>query len=194
MAETITTLNYEEIKQDNYFAHKVLDFKGTKIRVYQYIMARDILDLINSVLQKSRENGYFSPFKVDMYTHLNLVYLATDIVFSDEDRADEVALYDQLESSGLMQQIIGLLPEKMYNNILSFVDEEVKKIEAYNKTSAAVISALIEDLPKNAEAAKKIVESFDPEKYAAVINFAEAANGGRDIKTNEPKKPIVIKK
>ena len=194
MAETITTLNYEEIKQDNYFAHKVLDFKGTKIRVYQYIMARDILDLINSVLQKSRENGYFSPFKVDMYTHLNLVYLATDIVFSDEDRADEVALYDQLESSGLMQQIIGLLPEKMYNNILSFVDEEVKKIEAYNKTSAAVISALIEDLPKNAEAAKKIVESFDPEKYAAVINFAEAANWGRDIKTNEPKKPIVIKK
>ena len=194
MAETITTLNYEEIKQDNYFAHKILDFKGTKIRVYQYIMARDILDLINSVLQKSRENGYFSPFKVDMYTHLNLVYLATDIVFSDEDRADEVALYDQLESSGLMQQIIGLLPEKMYNNILSFVDEEVKKIEAYNKTSAAVISALIEDLPKNAEAAKKIVESFDPEKYAAVINFAEAANGGRDIKTNEPKKPIVIKK
>jgi hypothetical protein len=157
-------------------------------------MARDILDLINSVLQKSRENGYFSPFKVDMYTHLNLVYLATDIVFSDEDRADEVALYDQLESSGLMQQIIGLLPEKMYNNILSFVDEEVKKIEAYNKTSAAVISALIEDLPKNAEAAKKIVESFDPEKYAAVINFAEAANGGRDIKTNKPKKPIVIKK
>lgn len=194
MAETVTTLNYEEIKQDNYFAHKILDFKGTKIRVYQYIMARDILDLINSVLQKSRENGYFSPFKVDMYTHLNLVYLATDIVFSDEDRADEVALYDQLESSGLMQQIIGLLPEKMYNNILSFVDEEVKKIEAYNKTSAAVISALIEDLPKNAEAAKKIVESFDPEKYAAVINFAEAANGGRDIKTNEPKKPIVIKK
>ena len=157
MAETVTTLNYEEIKQDNYFAHKVLDFKGTKIRVYQYIMARDILDLINSVLQKSRENGYFSPFKVDMYTHLNLVYLATDIVFSDEDRADEVALYDQLESSGLMQQIIGLLPEKMYNNILSFVDEEVKKItEAIDKLGIMVEGDLRREIAMNIKTLQEI--------------------------------------
>lgn len=190
----VEILKYEQIKKDNYFAYKTLDFNGIKIRVYQYIMAQDILDLINSVLQKSAENGYYSPFKVDMYTHLNLIYLASDIVFSPEDREDEVALYDQLESSGLMQQIIGLIPEKVYESILNFVDETVKKIEAYNKTTAAVVNALISDLPKNAEAAKQIVDSFDPEKYAAVINFAQAANGNRDIKTNEPKKPIIIKK
>ena len=190
----VEILKYEQIKQDDYFAYKILDFKGIKIRVYQYIMAQDILDLISSVLQKSAEDGYFSPFKVDMYTHLNLVYLASDIVFSPEDREDETALYDQLESSGLMQQIIALIPEKVYNSILTFVDETVKKIEAYNKTTAAVLNMLIQDLPKSAEAAKQIVDNFDPEKYAAVLNFAEAANGNRDIVTNEPKKPIIIKK
>jgi hypothetical protein len=154
-------------------------------------MAQDMLDLINSVLQKSRENGYFSPFKVDLYTHLNIVYLMTDIVFDADDRADELALYDQLESSGLMQEIINLIPSTYYQTILSFVEETIERIQEYSKTTAAVINTIIEDMPKNAEAAMNFVNQFDPEKFEAVKKFAEAANGNRDIKTN---KPVIIKK
>ena len=52
----------------------------------------------------------------------------------------------------------------------------------YNTTAAAVIRSLITDLPKQAEAANKIIENFDKEKFQAVIDFAQAANGGRPIK------------
>ena len=199
----VEILKYEQIKSDNYFAHKVLDYKGIKIRVYEYITAQDMLDLINSVLQKSREDGYFSPFKVDVYTHLNIIYLATDIVFNDEDRADELALYDQLESSGLMQAVINLIPKERYQAILSFVEETIERIQEYNKTTAAVLNAIVNDLPRNAEAAMNFVNNFDPSKYEAVKKFAEAANGGRNIITNETvenasvkpaKKTVVIKK
>jgi hypothetical protein len=51
----------------------------------------------------------------------------------------------------------------------------------YNTTTAAVISKFIDDLPANAEAAKKIVDNFDQTKYKAVIDFAQAANGGRTL-------------
>jgi hypothetical protein len=50
----------------------------------------------------------------------------------------------------------------------------------------ATINKLINDLPKNAEAAAKIVENFDPQKYKEVVDFARYANGGRDINTNLP--------
>lgn len=202
MSETIEILNYKDIKVEK-SKYKIINFNGVDIKVYQYIMAQDMLDLINSVLQKSRENGYFSPFKVDLYTHLNIVYLVTDIVFSQEDREDELALYDQLESSGLMQMIINALPANYYQSILSFVEETINRIQDYNKTTAAVLNALIQDLPQNAEAAMNFVNSFDPNKYEAVKKFAEAANGGRNISTNLPvpapvepvkKKPIIIKK
>ena len=202
MSETIEILNYKDIKVEK-SKYKTINFNGIDIKVYQYIMAQDMLDLINSVLQKSKENGYFSPFKVDLYTHLNIVYLVTDITFSQEDREDELALYDQLESSGLMQMIINALPANYYQSILSFVEETINRIQDYNKTTAAVLNALIQDLPQNAEAAMNFVNSFDPNKYEAVKKFAEAANGGRNISTNLPvpapvesvkKKPIIIKK
>lgn len=202
MSETIEILNYKDIKVEK-SKYKTINFNGIDIKVYQYIMAQDMLDLINSVLQKSKESGYFSPFKVDLYTHLNIVYLVTDITFSQEDREDELALYDQLESSGLMQMIINALPANYYQSILSFVEETINRIQDYNKTTAAVLNALIQDLPKNAEAAMNFVNSFDPNKYEAVKKFAEAANGGRNISTNLPvhasvepvkKKPIIIKK
>ena len=56
----------------------------------------------------------------------------------------------------------------------------------YKNTAAAVLTRIIQDLPKNAAAAKEIMDSFDPEKYKQVSDFAAAANGGRNILTNMP--------
>jgi hypothetical protein len=53
----------------------------------------------------------------------------------------------------------------------------------YKNTAAAVLSGIVQDLPKNAAAAKEIMDSFDPNKYQQVIDFATAANGGRNINT-----------
>ena len=61
--------------------------------------------------------------------------------------------------------------------------EEISDLNMrYNNTAAGVIRKLVDDLPANAEAVQEIVDKFDPEKYQAVIDFAKAANGGREIK------------
>jgi len=56
----------------------------------------------------------------------------------------------------------------------------------YTLSAGGIINRFIDDLPANAEAAAKIVNEFDPQKYQAVIDFANAANGGRNFKTNLP--------
>ena len=58
------------------------------------------------------------------------------------------------------------------------------KLEELENRATAFLTKVIQDLPKNAEAAAKIVDEFDPEKFQQVIDFATAANGGRPIGSN----------
>ena len=48
-----------------------------------------------------------------------------------------------------------------------------------------MLQSVIQDLPKNAQMAADIVNNFDKSKYQAVVDFATAANGGRNIETNQ---------
>jgi hypothetical protein len=68
-----------------------------------------------------------------------------------------------------------------YNNLLNLINQKIENELKYNTTTAAILNQLITDLPKNAEAAKNIVDNFDPDKYKAVIDFAYSANGNRPI-------------
>ena len=74
--------------------------------------------------------------------------------------------------------------EDELEKLLSWLDQTVKMTMKYKNTAGAVIQSIIQDLPKNAEAAADIVKNFDPSQYQAVIDFATAANGGRNINTN----------
>ena len=61
---------------------------------------------------------------------------------------------------------------------LEFTEEEKKEISEkkseYSNSFAGVLTSLIADLPKQAEAMKNIFEDFDPEKYQAVMGLAKA--------------------
>ena len=81
-----------------------------------------------------------------------------------------------------MDTILSAIPETEYNFLYNSINKYMTDDLKYNTTAAAVIRSLITDLPKQAEAANKIIENFDKEKFQAVIDFAQAANGGRPTK------------
>jgi hypothetical protein len=56
-----------------------------------------------------------------------------------------------------------------------------EEIINYKHSVSSLIQSFINDLPKQAEAMKDIMDNFNPEKYQEVINFAKAANGRREI-------------
>lgn len=155
--------------------------ENTDIEVLQYLPIEDKLDLIEVTLQKAREDRLYNPMKVDMFFHLNIIYLYTNITFTEKQREDEYKLYDILQTNGIIDQVINAMNENEYNLLLTKINEKMSDELTYNTTTAAVISKFIDDLPTNAEAAKKIVDNFDQTKYKAVIDFAQAANGGRAL-------------
>ena len=95
-------------------------------------------------------------------------------------------MFDILESNDVIDKVIAAMPSEEYEALKSYLSETIYNILNYRTTAAAVLQSVIQDLPKNAAAAKEIVDSFDPNQYKAVIDFATAANGGRNIKTNAP--------
>lgn len=156
-------------------------FKDTEIEVLQYLPIDDKYSLISITLQKAQEENTYSPVLLDMFFHLHLVYLYTNITFTDKQREDEAKLYDILKSNGLMDEIIKAIPEVEYNMLYNYLEEESRNRTKAKRSAVGLIQSIINDLPTQAQAAMDIVNNFDKEKYQNVIDFAKAANGGRDI-------------
>ena len=174
-------VSYTNLKLKTKEEIKEFDFNGSKIEVLQYLPLQDKIDLIDITCQKAREDRLYSPIKIDAYFHLHLVYLYTNLTFTEKQREDEYKLYDCLMSNGLIDGVLMNMNKKEYESLLNLLNQKIEDELKYNTTAAAILNQLITDLPKNAEAAKKIMDEFDPKKYQAVVDFATAANGGRSI-------------
>ena len=161
---------------------KSVDYNGNAIEVLQYLPVDDKYSLINITLQKAKEGNIYNPLKKDMYFHLNLVYMYSSLTFTDKQREDESKLYDTLVSNGLMDLIIEAIPESEYTILYSYLDEQEELMLTYKNTFSGAVSEIIENLPLRAEEMQTIVNTFDPEKFQNVLDFAKAANGGREIK------------
>lgn len=160
--------------------HK-FEWNGNEIEVLDYLPIEDKYDLIMITLQKSLEDGYYNPIKIDEFFHLHLIYMYTNINFTEKQKEDEHKLYDSLKSNGLIDAFIEQMNEFDYSELFNMLDDTKNELINYKHSASALIQSMIMDLPKQAEAAKQIVDSFDAEKYQNVINFAKAANGGREI-------------
>ena len=181
-------VSYANMKLKVNTSVKTFDFKGQKIEVLQYLPAQDKYDLLMITLQKSLEDGMYNEFKLNLYFELNLVYMYTNISFTEKQREDEFKLYDTLKSNNFFEQFFKVINEDEYTELFEQLNA-IKNASFTNKMSVgAVINHLINDLPTNAEAAAKIVDNFDPNQYKAVVDFARYANGGRDINNNLPVK------
>ena len=152
-----------------------------EIQVAQYLPFEDKYALVMIALQNAEEDDIYNPIKLDMYFNLYLVFMYSNITFTDKQKEDPTKLYDLLESNGIIDGIISLIPDKEYEELQSYVEEVMKRKLEARKSVGAIINRFITDLPKQAEAMQKILDNFNPEQYQNVIDFAKAANGGRDI-------------
>ena len=171
-----------KLKTDN--SVNTFDFQGHEIEVLRYLPVEDKYDLVMITLQNSEENGIYNPVKLDMYFHLYLVYMYSNLSFTDKQKENESKLYDTLKSNGFIDLFLDNMEETEYADLYTYINECQEDTLHYRNTAGAVLQSVIQDLPKNAQAAADIVNGFDKNKFQAVIDFATAANGGRNIETN----------
>ena len=150
----------------------ILHIGDKEIEVKQYLPFEDKYDLIMISLQQAKENGIYNELRLDMFFHLNLVFMYTNLSFTEKQKEDLANLYDILESNGIIVDIIASIPEEEYSYLVKNVDILKKEMNIFESSFAGTVNNFMTQMPVNAQAAADIVENFNPEKYEEVINFA----------------------
>ena len=177
----MSKITYASLKLKTKEDIKTFDFNGVTIEVKQYLPIDEKYDLISIALQKAKEDTIYNELKLDMYFNLYLVYLYTNLSFTDKQKEDEAKLYDALQSNGFIDKMMEAFNDDEYNDLINYIEVQKELEMTYNTSIAGIIYNLFKEMPANAEKLQDILNNFDPEKYQEVINFARAANGGREI-------------
>ena len=77
---------YSNLKLDFKLEKKEVTFNNIKVLINQYITTKDAYDLLMISLEEAKEDGYYNPFTLDIYFHLNILYLFTYLHFNLVDR------------------------------------------------------------------------------------------------------------
>lgn len=177
----MTKISYANLKLKTNTEVKTFDFNGHTIEVLQYLPIEDKYDLIMITLQNALEENIYNPLKMDMFFHLYLVFLYTNITFTDKQKEDPYKLYNTIKSNGLLDLVVQNINDEEYSHLIQFLEELSQIKMDYKKTVVSLIHGFVNDLPSQAAAMKDILDNFDKTKFQEVIEFAKAANGGRDI-------------
>lgn len=155
---------------------EVKSFKiGDKeVEITQYLSSEDKYDLIMITLQQCYENNIYNPFLKEIFFNLNLVFMYTNLSFTDKQKENLVELYDLLESNNIFNQVIELIPEKEYEFLVNNLNETEEKMTAYNYSIAGALASGFNALPQAMEATIANLQNFDPNQYKEVINFANS--------------------
>lgn len=124
-----------------------IHFNDQVIEVKKYISINDKLDLISDVLNKSfdAQNNFANPVKVKVYIALNIIQYYTNINFTEKQRQDPVKLYDCLESSGLLNQIIQTIPSNEYAALVEDTETTIKAFYAHKDSIYGILETVKED-------------------------------------------------
>lgn len=166
-------ISYANLKLKTDTTVTTFDFNGNEIEVLNYLPIEDKYDLVMITLQKAKEDGIYNPIKLDMYFNLHLVYMYTNISFTDKQKENESKLYDTLKSNGFIDALLENIKDSEYDDLMTFTEELIKLNMKYEQSILSFLKKIINDLPANAEAAANIVDNFNPEKYEQVMNFAK---------------------
>lgn len=189
MSETFINYSDLDFKQEDTDKYTVITFKDKEIKVLKYLPSIEKYNLLNTTLLQSIDDTVIiNEYKLDMFFNINLAIAYTNIVFSKEEQDMELSdLYDKFKTSGLLDMIIDVIPDDeyatLYSSLVSNKEEYVSERKSVSYGIANAIEQISKKLPKQEEMQNLLqsLKDFKPEDYSNVIEFAKAANGGRDI-------------
>ena len=153
-------ISYANMKLKTKTEVNIFDFFGQKIQVLKYLPAQDKYDLLMITLQKSLEGNIYNEFKLNLYFELNLVYMYTNLSFTDKQREDEFKLYDTLKSNGFFDLFYNAMEDSEFNDLFEQINELKTTLEKEHLSTAGIIENVITNLPEQAEAVATILNNF----------------------------------
>lgn len=145
-----------------------------EIEVLQFLPSTEKYDLIMITLQESKVDGIYNPFLKEMFFNLNIIFMYTNLNFTDKQKENLPELYDLLDSNNIINQVISLIPSKEYTELCDILTETETALTAYDHSFAGGLRSAFDTLPQTIQIASTMMKEFDIKSYKEVIEFAKA--------------------
>lgn len=145
------------------------------IEVKQYLPIEEKLGLISAAIMAAHmaDENYQNPVKIKVFSELEIVFVYTNLNFTDKQKEDLPKLYDMLYSSGILEKIISAIPETEYNIIKNGIELSSEAIYKYQNSIMGLMENLKEDYQNvnfDMKNIQEIMESTDLSMLKEVIN------------------------
>ena len=154
----------------------VIKIGDVEIEVKNYLPIEEKMSLIDLVVQDSMEYGFVNPLKLEKYFNLYFVYKYTNISFSDANRKDEDALYDILETNGVIDAVVQASPDD-YSYLFEKCEEYLEKYEKFQNSFYGMATKIVNSVPENMAEAMNMIDNLDLEKIAKTMKVAQLNAG-----------------
>ena len=141
--------------------YKEFTYNNQTIQVKQYLPINDKLILISNVINAAQDSmQYANPVKVEVFASLEILYNYTNIGFTDKQKEDPVKLYDLLESNGVIDEVIKLIPEDEYTFLIDSIDESIVSVYRYVNSARGIMESIVTDYADTSLAADQIEQKI----------------------------------
>lgn len=115
---------------------KVGVFNDVEFSVKQYLPFQEKVYLVTASVKDSVIDGYVNQMVLDCTLHFGIVELYTDLNITKKMKENVLETFDKIQSSGLLQAILELVPEDEYNYLFE------SALEIARKTDELVLSSV----------------------------------------------------
>lgn len=165
----------------------IIQINDKEVEIKHYLPIEQKNNLIQLAIQQSTQvDGFINDILFDTFLNLYIVFFYTNLEFTDEQKQNPLNTYDVLQSNGLIGKIAAGIPKEEYEEVFYAAETYLEQVRKYQVSTVALVNTIMNTIPAQMEKVGEIINNFDPAKYQAVVDFATAANGGRNINTNQP--------
>ena len=125
-------------------------------KVKPYLSVEDRTQIIQLAVQEAWEDDHVNDVKMEAYANVFAIMYCTSIEFTDEEKADPIKIYDNLQNAGLLEKIVETLPQYWNSDYVnSLIDAKSGFIGWLNR--------LAENLPTYVEQLQDTLQNLPPE-------------------------------
>lgn len=123
-----------------------VQYGDQEIEVLQYLPVNEKLALIGRVIDNSSDdNNFANPIKIEVIGSLEIIYAYTNLSFTEKQKETPDKLYDLLEQNGIINLIIGAIPETEYKFLIDGINDTVAAIYQYRNSVMGIMDTLSTD-------------------------------------------------
>lgn len=134
------------LSKDKISSVSTIEWNEQTIEIKKYLPINDKLVLISNIINSALDdNNFYNPLKVELFSMLAILENYTNLSFTEKQKEDPCKLYDLLESNGLINAIINVIPKEEYETIIEAIEETIKSIYNYNNSVYGILDNIQRD-------------------------------------------------